>query len=157
MLFVFFVIGMQDLVVNLFLNLCTLTNALTDVVELSAANLTGSDEFNLDNVGRMERERLFNAATICNTSYGEGLRDTTAVLCNNGTLEDLDSLPCALFDTVVNLNGATDLDYRGILLNLLIYKSLNLIHCLALLKTSNIHAEHLQRTVLNLVLYAQRI
>ena len=126
---------------NLLLNLSRLSNSVTKIVELSATNLRLAEYYNLVNVGRMKGEGLLNAYAVGNSSYGEGLRDSAAVLSDNGTLEELNSLAASLFDSVVNTNGITDV-YRGnILLKLLVCKSLNHIHFSVLLNNPGIHAE----------------
>ena len=104
-----------------FLNLGALTNSVAKIVKLSTSNLTNSGCFNLSNVGRVERESLFNAAAVCNTSYGEGLGDSAAALSDYGTLEDLNSflgfLTLAGFnDTDVYLNVVTNDDVRNLAL-----------------------------------------
>ncbi len=104
---------------ELFLNLGALAHTVTEIVKLRTANLTASDDLNLFNVGRMYREGLLNAAAVRNTSYSEGLGDTAAILSDDGTLEHLNSLSVALFDLVVDLNGVTNVKYRGIFLELL--------------------------------------
>ena len=119
---------------DLFLNLGCLTNLLTDVVKLSTSNLTGADDINLNYIGRMYGEGLLNAYAIGNTSYCEGLGDSAAVLCDDGSFEHLDSLSCTLNDFVVNSDSITDVENRCCLLQLLICKSLNKIHFWLLLK-----------------------
>ena len=104
----------------------------------------------------MERESLLYAATIRHASYRKGLRDTTAVLRNHGTLENLDSFPRTLFDPVVDLHGAADLNDRGILLNLLTYKSLNLIH-LRLLLIQRTFVQSIAEDCSESCAYAQRV
>ena len=114
--------------VDLLLNLGSLTNAVTQVVQLSAAHLTNADNLDTGYVGGVQGEGLLHATTVGNTADGEGLRDAAAVLGDNGTLEDLDSLAVALFDLVLDTNGVTDLEGGDSLLQLLIGKSLNQIH-----------------------------
>ena len=57
----------------------------------------------------MNGEGLFNAYAVRNTSNCEGLGDSAAVLCDNGSLEELNSLSCTLDDFVVNANCVTAL------------------------------------------------
>ena len=84
-----------------FLNLCSLTYAITYVVELSTANLTTAGNVNLYNVGRVKRERLFNADTVSDLSDGKGFSDATVLLSDNKTVEKLNSFSAAFFDFVV--------------------------------------------------------
>ena len=101
---------------DLFLNLCCLTNAVANVVELSTSNLTGANYLNLLNVGRMYRERLLDTATVSYASDSKRLGNSAAVLSDDSTLEDLYSFSCSLFDLVVNLNGITDVKSRNVFL-----------------------------------------
>ena len=114
--------------VDLLLDLGSLTDAVTQVVQLGAAHLTNTDDLDAGHVGGVQGEGLLHAATVGNTADGEGLGDAAAVLSDNGTLEDLDSLAVALFDLVLDTNGVTDLEGGDSLLQLLIGKSLNQIH-----------------------------
>ena len=108
------------------LNLRALADSVAQIVELRTANLTASDDFDLLHVGRMERERLLNAAAVSNAANLESLGDTAAVATDHRALKDLstDSLP--LFDPVVNTYGVTDLKLRDLLLHLLINKYVDL-------------------------------
>jgi len=65
-----FVLG-QGKLLNLFLNLRSLTNAVTQIVKLCAANLCHTDYINLCHVGRMEGEGLLHTDTVGNASYGK--------------------------------------------------------------------------------------
>ena len=94
---------MSDL--DVLFNFGGLTNAITQVVQLSATDLTLTNDFDLLNVGRMDGESLFHADAIRNATDGEGLLDAAVLLSNNGTLEDLDTLTRAFLDAVVNLDG----------------------------------------------------
>ena len=113
---------------DLLLNLGSLTDSVTQIVELRTSYLTDADDVYLLNVGRVEREGLLNAYAVRNSSDREGLGDSAAVLCNNGSLEHLDSFSRTLLDLVVNTDGVTDADYGYFLLQLLVCKSLDQIH-----------------------------
>ena len=118
----------KDRLVDLFLNLGCLTNAVTEVVQLCTSYLTNADNVNLFNIGRMDGEGLLYAYAIRNASYSKGLGDAAAVLCDHGAFEHLDSLTVTLFDSVVNTDGVTDADDGQSLLQLLVCKSLNQVH-----------------------------
>ena len=122
------------LLCEIFLNLRSLTNSSAEVVELSAANLTLTDNVNSHNVGRMNGESLFNAASVSDSSYGKGSGDAALVLSDNGALVHLNSFSCTLDDLVVNTNSVTDVELGYLFFELLICKSLNKIHFKALLK-----------------------
>ena len=61
----------------------------------------------------MNRENTFHAYAVGNAADGEGLGNSGAVLCNDGSLENLNSLSVALFDVDVNLNGVSDNNLGG--------------------------------------------
>lgn len=134
---------------DLFLNLGCLTNLIADVVKLSTSNLTAADDIDLNYIGRMYGEGLFNAYAIGNTSNCEGLGDSAAVLCDDSSFEHLDSLSCTLDDFVVNSDSVTDVENRCCLLQLLICKSLNKIHFWLLLIIRMFVPSIRQRTTLN--------
>ena len=118
---------------DLLLNLGCLTNSGAEVVELRTANLRLAEYYDLLNVGGMKGEGLLYTYTVGNTSNGKGLGDSAAMLSNNGTLEHLSSGLLTLGDTNVNLYTVTDAEYGNFGLKLLINKSLDLIHFMALL------------------------
>jgi hypothetical protein len=69
--------------------------------------------------GTRERIQLFEGTIIAKhgggisetfTSYSEDFGNSAAVLSADGTLEKLNSFSCALFDSVVNTNGITDVE-----------------------------------------------
>ena len=111
-----------------FLNLGSLADTAAEVVELSASNLTLTDNVNSHYVRGMNGESLFNAASVSDSSYGESGRNATLVLCDNSTLVHLNSFSCTLNDLVVNTNRVTDFKLGYLCLKLLVCKSLNKIH-----------------------------
>ena len=112
----------------LLLDLGILTDLVTQVVQLSASDLTVADDVDLNNVGRVDREDLLHTAAVGDTSDGEGLGDAAAVLGDNGTLKHLNSLTRTLNDLVVDADGVTDVDLGHLGLKLLVYKSFDQIH-----------------------------
>ena len=113
---VYFYRGIKALVV-LSLNLSSLTNSVSEVVQLSSANLTVSDNLNLFNRRRVEREYSLNATAVCNTSNCESLVDAAVLLSDNCTLEYLDTELVAFLDLYANLYKVTDFDHGGICLH----------------------------------------
>ena len=128
------------LLCEIFLNLRSLTNSSAEVVELSAANLTLTDNVDCYYVGRVNGESLLNAASVSNSSYGKGGGNATLVLCDNSTLVHLNSFSCTLYDLVVNTNCVTDVELGYLCFELLVCKSLNKIHFKALLNNPDVHA-----------------
>ena len=82
-------------------HLCLLTNAVSQVVQLSTSYFTLSDYFDLLYIGRMYRPGLLNADTVGGFSYSEGLTIASTLSLQNNTLENLDSLAVTLFDLTV--------------------------------------------------------
>ena len=117
-----------------FLNLCSLTYAITYVVELSTANLTTAGNVNLYNVGRVKRERLFNADTVSDLSDGKGFSDATVLLSDNKTVEKLNSFSGTFLNFVVYNDRITDFELGYFCLQLLVCESLKFIHDWLLLK-----------------------
>ena len=106
-----------NLLAELFLNLSSLTNSVSEVIKLSSANLTVSYDLNLVNDRRVKREYSFDTTSVCNTSYSKGLADSAVLLGNYSTLEDLDTALIAFLDLNVNLNGITYVELRNIFLH----------------------------------------
>ena len=104
------------------LNLGALTDSVTEVIKLSSSYLTLSDYVDLRNVRGMYGEDLLNANAVGNLSYGEGLGDSAALLCDNGALKKLNSLVGSVLDLAVYNYGVTDVYCRGIL-KMLVCKS----------------------------------
>ena len=66
----------EEKLANLFLNLSSLTNSITEIIKLSSANLTASYNLNLVYNRRVERENSFNTASVSYTSNCECFADT---------------------------------------------------------------------------------
>ena len=62
----------------------------------------------------MQGESLFGSYAVGNPSYGKGLGNAAAVLGDDGTLEDLDPLSRSFLDSVVDLDGISDLDRKSV-------------------------------------------
>ena len=105
-----FLCSVRKFSLDLFLNLRSLTNSVSQVVELCSSNLTGTNDVDLYYVRRVDREGLFNAATVGYASYGEGLGNAAAVLSDNGALEHLNSLSFTLADVDAYLYGIADVE-----------------------------------------------
>ena len=78
----------------------------------------------------MDGESLLNAYAVRNSSYSKGLGDSAAMLCNNGSLKELDSFLFTFGDADVNLYTVTNAKLRYVSFELLINKSLDLFHLL---------------------------
>lgn len=109
-------------------NLSLLTNSLADIVEFSAANFTAAYNYYLRYIGRMKREGFLNTYTVSNASYSKGFGNTAVFLGDNRTFEKLNSFSGTFLDFVVNNDSITYFERGDICLELLVYKSLNLVH-----------------------------
>ena len=117
-----------ELLFDEFLNLGALTNSVAEVVKLRTANLTVTDNFNLSYVGRVEREGLFYAYAVCNTTNSKGRANAAVVSCDYGAFKKLDSFASAFLDLVVNADGVTYVELVGAFAELLICKNFELVH-----------------------------
>lgn len=121
-------LGLSFSALDKLLDLRALADSVAQIEELGASDLTASDDLNVFNSGRVNGEGLFNTATVCDVTNCEGLGNTAAVLGNNSTLENLNSLSCTLFDFVVNLNGITYVKFGHLSFKLFARKSSEFIH-----------------------------
>jgi hypothetical protein len=78
--------------------------------------------------GRVDRENLLNADAVGKTTNSDGLLDAAVLLCNDGTLEDLDTLTRAFLNLHVDTDGVTDLDVGSFLCQSFLVEFLNQIH-----------------------------
>ena len=73
------------------LDLCSLANTATQVVQLCTTHLALADGFHLNHVGGMHGEYLFHAHAIGDTADGEGFVDAAVLLGDDSAFEDLDT------------------------------------------------------------------
>ena len=97
---------------NLFLNLRTFSDTVTQIIKLSAAYLTAANGFHLFNMWRMNRKSFLYAYTVRNAANGKCLADSAALFCDNGAFKNLNSFAVSLFNLVMNLDGVSDIDFR---------------------------------------------
>ena len=102
---------------NKLLDLSGLTNSLAEIVQLSAANLTASNDLYLLNYRGVYRENSFDTAAMSNTTNSKCLVNAAMLLSDNSTLEDLNPRFVSLSDPDVYLNGITNVDYGCIFLH----------------------------------------
>ena len=100
-----------------FLDLGSLAHTVSQVVELSSANLTAADHFHAGNSGGMNGEYLLDTNAVSNSAYGEGLSDTAMLLGDYSTLKGLDSLSAAFLDLNADTNSVTNVYDRKVLLS----------------------------------------
>ena len=114
------------------LDLCLLTNAITQVVELGSANLTSADSGNRDDGGRMYRKYLLAADTVGDTANGNSLIDTTMLLGNDCAFKSLGTLAVAFLNTDEDTNSVTDIHVGKLGLHILFAENFDQIHNLIL-------------------------
>ena len=114
------------------LDLCLLTNAITQVVELGSANLTSADSGNRGDGGRMYGEYLLTADTVGNTANGDGLVDTAVLLGNDSAFESLGTLAVAFLDQNHDTDSVTDVHLGKLGLHILFAENFDQIHNLIL-------------------------
>ena len=110
---------------NSLLDLCSLAEAVTQVVQLCTTNLALTDSLDHCNVGRMQGENLLAADAVGNTTNGDGLSDTAALTSDDGAFENLDTLTRAFLDAHMNTNGVADLCFGQLFLHVLAVQCLN--------------------------------
>ena len=125
---------------NLFLDLCSLTNSVTQVVQLCSANLTLTDNLYTVNDRRVQREYTLDTAAMCNTANSKGFADTAVLLCDYGAFEYLDTALVAFLDSYVYLYSITYCKCRYFLLQACVADCLQCIDFNILLKFANIHS-----------------
>ena len=119
---------MQPHLADLLFDLCSLTNSAAEVIKLAAANLTASNNIDLVNNRRMDRENPFNAAAVSYAPYSKGLIDPSVFLGNNSTLKNLDPVLFAFLDLYVYLNGITNVYDRNVLFKTAVADELECVH-----------------------------
>lgn len=108
------------------LDLGALADSVTEIIELCTADLTASDNLDLLNVRRMDRERLLDAAAVCYAAHLERLGNTASAATDNRTLKYLRTNSLSLFDPVIDSHGVTDVELGDLCFHLLIDKHVDL-------------------------------
>ena len=94
---------------NLALDLSSLTDAVTQIVELSTANLTASDLFDVVDLGGVERENSLYADTIGYAANCDSFSYAAALTSDEVAFEKLKSFALTFLDFQVNLDQVADL------------------------------------------------
>ena len=110
---------------NSLLDLCSLAEAIAQVVQLCTANLALADSLDHCNVGRMQGENLLAADAVRNTTNGDGLSDTAVLTGDDGAFENLNTLARAFLDAYMNADGVADLCFGNFFLHVLAVQCLN--------------------------------
>lgn len=110
------------LLYDAFLDLCGLTCPLAEVVQLSPANNTMTNDLDTTNAGAVVGEGPLNADTVADTANGEGLADAAALHLNNDSLEVLKPLVIALDNLNEYTNGVANLELGEVGAKLLFFE-----------------------------------
>jgi hypothetical protein len=105
----------------------TLTNTLTEVVELGATHFAAAGDFNLSNTWCVKWEYALNAFARRDLANGVGCVDAASFFADAKTGEDLDTLFSALNNTCVDFQAVTDVEICDVF-DLLLFDFIDDIH-----------------------------
>jgi hypothetical protein len=101
-----------------------LAAAFTKVKQLSAADFTASNRYNIDYVGRMKRENTLDSLVGDKPPYGECLIDTATLAGNHDTAEYLNTGFVAFLDPAMHFDIVANLKVRHLRLQALAFNSI---------------------------------
>ena len=113
---------------GLFLDFRSLANLLAQVVQLCATNVATTNDFNLVNLRRMNREGALDADREADLTDGERLAAGVTMTADDVTLEHLNALAVTLDDAVMDLDVVANVELRNVLLELLLLDGADDIH-----------------------------
>ena len=113
-------------------NLCSLTNAVTQVVKLCTTYLALANCFNRNNGGRVYGEDLLAAYAVRDAADGDGLVDAAMLLGNDGAFESLGALAAAFLYANGDTYGIADVESGQFGLHVLFAENFDQIHNLIL-------------------------
>src|SRR5262249_40954356 len=102
-----------------------LADALTQVVQLRAVDVTDGLDVDLVDLRRVERERPLDPDTRGLLANGERLADARPLALDHDPLEHLDPLPCALDHLEVDADGVSRLEDGDIRAQLALLEALD--------------------------------
>ena len=114
------------------LDLCALTDTLTQVVQLCSADFTAADCLYGDDGGRVHGEDLLAAYAVGNTTDGDGLVDAAMLLGNDGAFKSLVALTAAFLYTNGDADGVADIQFGQFGLHVLFAENFDQIDSLIL-------------------------
>ena len=92
------------------LDLCSLADALAQVVQLCSADFTAANCLYGDDGGRVYGEDLLAAYTVGDAADGDGLVDAAMLLGNDGAFKSLVALTAAFFYADCDTDGIADVE-----------------------------------------------
>ena len=113
-------------------DLCPLTNALTQVVQLCTTDLAAANCLNGDDGRRVYGEDLLAADTIGDAADGDGLVDATVLLGDDGAFKSLVALTAAFLYADGDTHGIADIELGQFGLHVLFAENFDQIHSLIL-------------------------
>ena len=98
-----------------------LAGPVTQIIELGSPGPAASDRFDIEDIGRMQREDSFDALVTDHSPDREVFINAPAFASNDRAGKYLRSLFVALFNTAVNLDDITYLEVRDLILETLAF------------------------------------
>jgi len=111
-----------------FLDTCSFTLQIAQVVELGATYPANHHYFNLVYARPMQGEDSFNTHTVGHFTYGEGRTDTIVVTLDANALKNLDALFVTLGDLNVHTQCIPRLELRDIFSHIFHADVINNVH-----------------------------
>ena len=81
------------------------TTEVTEIIEFRATDIAEDDDFDLRDLGGMNGEGSFDAATVGNFTNGKRLAGAASATTDDGTFKNLNTFFVTFFDGAVNTNG----------------------------------------------------
>jgi len=98
-----------------------LAGPVTQIIELGSPGLAASDRFDIEDIGRIQREDSFDTLVTDHSPDREVFINAPAFAGNDRAGKYMRSLFFALFDTAVNLDDITYLEVRDLVLQTLAF------------------------------------
>ena len=114
------------------LDLCTLTDAVTQVVQLRSADLAAADCLHGDDGGRVYGEDLLAAYAVGDAADGDSLIDAAVLLGDDGAFESLIALAAAFLYADGDTHGIADVQFGQFGLHVLFAENFDPTHTLSL-------------------------
>ncbi len=105
-----------------------LADAAAEVVEFGAADLAALGHFDFGNEGAVEGVDALDAFAVAQFAHGDGLAFGAAAFADDDAGKNLDAFFAAFDDSVMDLDGVTDIEFGGVRFHLLTLDLLEDIH-----------------------------
>ena len=94
-----------------FFEFCRFTGSFFQVIEFCASDFAVANDLDAVDLGRMKRERSFNADAACDTTNYDCFADAAVLSCNDDSLVSLDTFSRTFNDFDVHFDGVADCDF----------------------------------------------